>query len=163
MRFLLGFHAVRDRLVTTMTEIEIAYADSPLSSDSPTEDDPSHGQSDARGRSYVWDWAIPLAIADTNPFDEIRDLEVADPGHVPWPCWVFQRVLEHAPEDLRRLAVLGRMTCQRESDLIRMSPAQRNRNGIWCRPKKTKKRRRVFFIPLSTADGLRWGDSLMAD
>jgi FAD binding domain-containing protein len=31
MRFLFGFHAVRDRLATTMSEIEIAYANSPLS------------------------------------------------------------------------------------------------------------------------------------
>ena len=115
----------------------------------------------AVGRT-VWDWAIPLAMADSNPFDKVRDLEVADRGHVPWPRWVFQRVLEHAPEDLRRLAVLGRMTCQRESDLIRMSPAQRDRNGIWCRPKKTKKRRRSFFIPLSTTDALeldRWAET----
>ena len=31
MRFLFGFHAVRDKIVTTISEIEIAYADSPLS------------------------------------------------------------------------------------------------------------------------------------
>ena len=31
LRFLLGFHAVRDRMASTMSEIEIAYANSPLS------------------------------------------------------------------------------------------------------------------------------------
>jgi 2-polyprenyl-6-methoxyphenol hydroxylase-like FAD-dependent oxidoreductase len=31
LRFLLGLHAVRDRMATTMSEIEIAYRDSPLS------------------------------------------------------------------------------------------------------------------------------------
>ena len=31
LRFLLGLHAVRERMATTMSEIEIAYADSPLS------------------------------------------------------------------------------------------------------------------------------------
>ena len=31
LRFLLGLHAVRDRMATQMSEIEIAYADSPLS------------------------------------------------------------------------------------------------------------------------------------
>ncbi|MFH6787042.1 MULTISPECIES: FAD-dependent monooxygenase [Methylobacterium] len=31
LRFLLGFHAVRDRMATTMSEIEIAYPGSPLS------------------------------------------------------------------------------------------------------------------------------------
>jgi integrase len=54
------------------------------------------------------------------------------------------------------------MTCQRESDLIRMGPAQRDRNGIWCRPKKTRRRRRSFFIPLNTADALeldRWAET----
>lgn len=32
LRFLLGLHAVRDRMATQLSEIEIAYADSPLSS-----------------------------------------------------------------------------------------------------------------------------------
>ena len=32
LRFVLGFHAVRDRIAATMSETEIAYADSPLSS-----------------------------------------------------------------------------------------------------------------------------------
>jgi len=32
MRFALGLHTVRDKLATTMSEIEIAYAGSPLSS-----------------------------------------------------------------------------------------------------------------------------------
>jgi len=31
LRFLLGLHAVQDRIARTMSEIEIAYADSPLS------------------------------------------------------------------------------------------------------------------------------------
>ncbi len=31
LRFMLGFHAVQDRMATTMSEIEIGYAKSPLS------------------------------------------------------------------------------------------------------------------------------------
>jgi integrase len=54
------------------------------------------------------------------------------------------------------------MTCQRESDLIRMGPGHRERSGIWCRPQKTRKRRNSFFIPLSTADAFeldRWAET----
>ena len=50
------------------------------------------------------------------------------------------------------MARLGVMTCQRESDLIRMGPEHRERTGIWCRPKKTRKRRRSFHVPLTAAD-----------
>jgi integrase len=59
---------------------------------------------------------------------------------------------------------LGVMTCQRGSDLIRMGPEHRDRNGLWCRPKKTRKRRRAFHIPLATADALeidRWAETPM--
>src|SRR2546430_13644641 len=48
------------------------------------------------------------------------------------------------------------------SDLIRMGPEHRDRNGIWCRPKKTRKRRRAFHIPLASADALeidRWAET----
>jgi hypothetical protein len=107
----------------------------------------------AVGRT-LWDWAIPLGKADTNPFDKIRPLAVPDRGHVPWPAWAVEMVLATAPGDLVRLVRLGRMTCQRESDLVRFGPQHRERNGLWCRPQKTRRRRRAFFIPLATADAL---------
>lgn len=112
----------------------------------------------AVGRT-LWDWAIPLGMADINPFDKVKPLDVADRGHVPWPTWAVEMVLATAPGDLVRLVKLGRMTCQRESDLVRFGPQHRERNGIWCRPKKTRRRRRAFFIPLATVDALdldRW-------
>jgi len=84
----------------------------------------------AVGRT-VWDWAIPLDYVESNPFDKVKDFDELDRGRVPWPLWVRVYVDEQAPEDIRRLMRLGIMTCQRESDLIR------NRNGVWCRPKKT--------------------------
>ena len=62
------------------------------------------------------------------------------------------------------MARLGVMTCQRESDLIRMGPEHRERTGIWCRPKKTRKRRRSFHIPLAAADVFeldRWANAPM--
>src|SRR5271156_6541621 len=54
------------------------------------------------------------------------------------------------------------MTCQRGSDIIRKGPEHRDGNGIWCRPKKSRKRRRAFHIPLATNDALeidRWAET----
>jgi hypothetical protein len=102
----------------------------------------------------IWDWAIPLGLAVANPFDKVKDFDIPDRGHVPWPAWVVDYVLAHAWPDLVRMERLGIMTCQRGSDLIRMGPEHRERSGIWCRPKKTRKRRRAFHIPLAAADAL---------
>jgi integrase len=106
-----------------------------------------------RGRT-IFDWAIPLDLTKTNPFEKVKDFDIPDRGHVPWPSWVVDYVRAHAPIDLVRMERLGIMTCQRVSDLIRMGPEHRERNGIWCRPKKTRKLRRAFHVPLSTADAI---------
>ena len=102
----------------------------------------------------IWDWAIPLGLAVNNPFDKVKDFDIPDRGHVPWPAWVVDYVRLYAWSDLVRMERLGIMTCQRGSDLIRMGPEHRDGHGIWCRPKKTRKRRRAFLIPLATADAL---------
>ncbi|WP_454629713.1 hypothetical protein [Bradyrhizobium cenepequi] len=110
----------------------------------------------------IWDWAIPLGLAKINPFEKVKDLEIPDRGHVPWPAWVIEYVSRHATPDLVRMMKLGIMTCQRGSDLIKMGPDHRENNGIWCRPKKTRKHRRAFLIPLATADALlldRWAET----
>lgn len=115
----------------------------------------------AVGRT-IWDWGIPLGLADLNPFDKVKDLDVPDRGHVPWPAWVLDFIRMHAWPDLARMARLGLMTCQRGSDMVRMGPEHRERAGIWCRPKKTRKRRRAFLIPLATVDVLeldRWAET----
>jgi hypothetical protein len=72
----------------------------------------------------IWDWAIPLDLAKFNPFDKVRDFDIPDRGHVPWPSWVIDYVRTQAWPDLVRMMRLGVMTCQRGSDLIRMGPAQ---------------------------------------
>ena len=111
----------------------------------------------------IWDWAIPLGIVKQNPFEKIKDLEIPDRGHVPWPAWVVEYIRLHATPDLVRMMRLGIMTCQRVSDMVRMGPEHRDgNNGIWCRPKKTRKRRRAFLIPLATVDALdldRWAET----
>ncbi|MDF2994641.1 MAG: putative phage integrase [Xanthobacteraceae bacterium] len=112
----------------------------------------------------LWGWAIPLGLAEIDPFEHVKPLRVEDRGHVPWPGWVLAYVLEHAPEDLARMARLGTMTCMRESDLIRLGPQHREDAGIWCRPVKTRRKRRAFRIPLATADALeldRWAERPM--
>jgi integrase len=110
----------------------------------------------------IWDWAIPLDLAKLNPFEKVKDFDIPDRGHVPWPQWAIDYIRTYAPPDLVRMERLGIMTCQRVSDLVRMGPEHRDRNGIWCRPKKTRKRRRAFHIPLATVDALeldRWSET----
>ncbi len=115
----------------------------------------------------LYAWAIPLGLVNSNPFENVSPLEIPDRGHVPWPNWALEEVLASVPDDLRRMVPLGLMTCQRESDLIRMGPMHRESiegrgSGIWCRPKKTRRRRRSVFIPLRTADALeldRWANT----
>jgi integrase len=110
----------------------------------------------------IWDWAIPLGLAKTNPFEKIKNLEIPDRGHVPWPSWVIDYMQTHATPDLVRMVRLGIMTCQRISDLVEMGPEHRENRGIWCRPKKTKKKRRAFLVPLATTDALeldRWAET----
>lgn len=111
----------------------------------------------------LYDWAIPLGLAKSNPFSSVKALETVDNGHVPWPRWVVDYALANMPPDLVRMVRLGIATCQRESDLIRLSPEQRDnvrgRPGIWCRAKKTRRKRKTVFIPLTTVDALemdRW-------
>lgn len=113
----------------------------------------------ACGRT-LWAWAIPFGYATVNPFNPVKDLATDDSGHIPWPTWAIDFVRDHAPPDLVRLQRLGIMTCQRESDLIRLGPEHRakiaqehrERLGIWCRPKKTRKKRKAFCIPLTPSD-----------
>ncbi|WP_316158501.1 MULTISPECIES: hypothetical protein [unclassified Bradyrhizobium] len=112
----------------------------------------------------IFDWAIPLGLAEANPFEKVRDFDIPDRGHVPWPDWIVDDVRAHAWPDLVRMTRLGIMTCQRGSDLIRMGPEHRDRNGLWCRPKKTRKRRRAFHIPLAAVDAIeidRWAETPM--
>jgi hypothetical protein len=110
----------------------------------------------------LFSWGIPLGYAKSNPFELVGNLTVADNGHVPWPRWASDYVIAHAPGDLMRMVRLGMIVCQRESDLVRLGSEFRERSGIWCRPRKTKKKRRSFHIPLTAADALdldRWAET----
>lgn len=118
----------------------------------------------------LYDWATAHGLSTIpNPFATIRPLKLNERGHIPWPRFVVDYVLEHAPDDLARMVRLGLATAQRESDLVRLGPQHRaggssGGQGIWCRPKKTHRRRRTVFIPLSISDALeldRWAKAPM--
>lgn len=106
----------------------------------------------------LWSWAIPLELiewktqAPINPFAVVKPLHIAERGHIPWPAWARDFVDQHAPEDLRRFCWLGRVTGQRESDLIRLGPQHRDGAGVWCRPEKTRRKRKAFRIPVTTTE-----------
>jgi hypothetical protein len=115
------------------------------------------------GRS-LWNWGRAIGV-QSNPFLGVANLEVGDVGHIPWPAWTIELVCKTAWPDLVRMVRLGLATCQRESDLIRMGPAQREQQGQWCRPKKTKKKRKAFCIPLTPSDARmldRWPQTKIA-
>ncbi len=94
-------------------------------------------------------WALLNGWIDVDPTAGIKKLtrkENVD-GAKPWPEWAFEYVLEHAPENIRRLAILGRFTGQREEDLIDMAPMHLERDGINVIVKKL--RRKLHFVPLT--------------
>jgi hypothetical protein len=112
----------------------------------------------------LWNWGRSIGV-QSNPFLAVANLDVGDLGHIPWPAWTVELVCKTAWPDLVRMVRLGLATCQRESDLIRMGPPHRERAGLWCRPKKTKKKRRAFCIPLTSADARmldRWPQAKIA-
>lgn len=112
----------------------------------------------------LWKWGRAIGV-QSNPFIGVANLDVGDVGHIPWPAWAIELVCRAAWPDLVRMVRLGLATCQRESDLIRMGPAQRDRHGLWCRPKKTKKKRKAFCIPSTPADARmldRWPQTKIA-
>jgi hypothetical protein len=64
-------------------------------------------------------FGIPRGYIDRNPAAEVVPLSLVDVEHArPWPEDAFKRVIEIAPEHIRRAAFLGRATGQRRSDLV---------------------------------------------
>jgi hypothetical protein len=98
----------------------------------------------------LYAWAIPLGLVNSNPFESVKPLETVDRGHVPWPDWIVEEVLRTSWEDRQRMVRLGIMTCQRESDLVRLGPmhcesVKGRGKGIWCRPKKNASQTAISF------------------
>ena len=81
-------------------------------------------------------WGVPRGYIGANPAREIEDLEEEGEGAKPWPEEIWQKFVGDAPVELARLAVLGRATGQRISDLVTMRPRQRDGQGILTEIKK---------------------------
>ena len=106
----------------------------------------------------LYDWAIPLGLVirpdrapAPNPFTIVDPLDIPDRGHIPWPDWTVAFVTANAWPDIARAVRLGILTGQRQSDLVSFGPVHREGKGLWCRPRKLRRKRRAFLIPLSTA------------
>jgi hypothetical protein len=153
-----GILAVNDLTPLAVAAGRDALADTPVLAN----------QMIAVGRG-LYDWATGHGLSTiANPFATIRPIQLNERGHIPWPQFIVDYVLERAPEDLARMVRLGLATAQRESDLVRLGPQHRaggaTGQGIWCRLQKTRRRRRAVFIPLAVVDALeldRWATSAM--
>jgi integrase len=95
------------------------------------------------------EWCAARGEVAANPARGIKPLRIDDDGAKPWPEHAYQFVLAHAPEDLRRMAVLGRATGQRRSDLVRMRPQDRRDGGIDVLV--GKRRDKPHWVPLTSA------------
>lgn len=91
------------------------------------------------GASRDWENAEPARAVERLH----RDVESARP----WPEDVWWRVVRDAPAPVARMAVLGRATGQRVSDLVKMRPADRDSAGICLRI--TKLRGKLHWAPVS--------------
>ena len=99
----------------------------------------------------LFKWGVPRKFATANPFREIEPIAVEDDGHWPWPACARDHVAKHAPQDLARFVYLAVQTGQRESDVVRFGLEAIDGRGLWVRPRKTKKRRGAFWVPLLAA------------
>ena len=95
-------------------------------------------------------FGVPRGYINTNPAREIEELEEEGEGAKPWPEDIWQKVVDEAPVEISRLAVLGRATGQRVSDLVTMRPRQRDGAGINTGIKKLSVER--HWCPLTPAD-----------
>lgn len=97
----------------------------------------------------IVEWGIPRGYRDDNPTTGMRRLVIEESGAQPWSEEAYRFVLDKAPENLRRMAFLGRATGQRASDLVRMRPADLVEDGINIRI--GKRRDKPHFVPLTRA------------
>lgn len=95
-------------------------------------------------------WGIPRRYLTTNPAREIELMDEDARNAMPWPEEAWQRMVDTAPTVLSRLAVLGRATGQRVSDLVTMRPKGRDGAGIVTSIKKTGKQ--GHWCPLDPRD-----------
>jgi hypothetical protein len=104
------------------------------------------------------EWSIPRGYRTDNPAMGIKKLKSDEGGAEPWPEDAYLFVLQHAPEDLRRMAFLGRACGQRREDLVAFRGANLTSDGV--RLSISKLRGKTHFVPLTKpqiAEIRSWG------
>ena len=127
----------RDITIAGAYAFRDALADTPVAA--------NHAISIAR---TLFQWGIPRGFVEKNVFKEVSNIKVEHDTAEPWPEEGYRYVLEKGPENLRRMAILGRATGQRASDLVTMRPMDILRGGI--KLKISKLRGRDHWVPLTT-------------
>lgn len=100
--------------------------------------------------SALFAWAIDNGQMQSNPARDVKPVKTDVETTSPWPEDVWRAVVDHAPVDLSRLAVLGRATGQRVGDLLRLRPADRKQDGFAI--KIGKLRDKPHFLALDRGD-----------
>jgi integrase len=104
-----------------------------------------------RAWSALLAWCILYGHASRNAAKDVPDLDHEPEITAPWPESAWTYVVGHAPQRIARMAVLGRATGQRISDLVRMRPADRKDDGITV-PGRIRKTQARHWCALSAAD-----------
>ena len=96
-------------------------------------------------------WGLQRGYGERNPANDVASINILDEQNAtPWPEWIYQLVLARAPEHLRRVAFLGRVTGQRRSDLVKLGKKNRRDDGLQF--KIAKRRDLEHFLPLNAAE-----------
>jgi hypothetical protein len=95
-------------------------------------------------------WA-PSGVSSPSTRIEVTPIPFVDVERArPWPEEAFKRIIETAPEHIRRAAFLGRATGQRRSDWVRFGRKHRRADGPQIRVGKLPDK--DHFIPLRAAE-----------
>ena len=114
-------------------------------------DTPSLANQLVRMLRTLFAFGIPRGYIDRNPAIEVKPIPYVDVEHAhPRPEDAFKRIIETAPEHIRRAAFLGRACGQRRSDLVRYGRKHRRADGLQI--KIGKLRDKDHFIPLKASE-----------
>jgi integrase len=96
-------------------------------------------------------FGVPRGYIDRNPANDVKPLPLVNVKNArPWPEDAFKRIVETAPESVRRFAFLGRATGQRRADLVLYGRKNRRADGLQV--KIGKLHGREHFIPLKDSE-----------
>jgi len=133
-----------DRMVNAMTRLDVyalrdRYAETPVGA--------NHMLSILQ---MLIEFSVMRGYREDNPVVGVKRLKIDGDGARPWPEDAWRFVCEHAPQDVRRTAILGRATGQRLGDLVRLGPRHRHEDGLNIRIGKL--REKEHWVPLLTGE-----------